>query len=566
MSNVSAEMLKEAFIDPIRFALLLDDDFPTYTQMTAQGASQAFDYKRAGELFTFCRQKGWLCDVDNAAAVTEKFEREKHLNQSDLLVLDFHLEPTKKDDPSKALSILQELARSEHFNLVIIYTGADPVQVVREVSFSLGGGNELSQQDFKDAEVFFEDLDQAVLDDVMQSCNLATIENYLSGRRPNGSSVDLRAALLRAGANVRTHNVLIDYVCAEHFIKTIPESVIHSRLGFRKVEASFTQGNETKWVSQGNLFAVVVHKSENPNVLVERLHSALVEWNPSPLRVLMIHARASLEKAGTVADEKVLDTPRRQAGWLLRILLAKDDAEGRRYIQELYGRLFERLIHSVEGGMIDFGMRLIVRGDLDPVDAAKLMAAAPAAMSNDNIYHALNEHLCSDLNKDMVMTTGVIFRADRNGADSYWLCVSPACDLVPGQNVGGWDGDLHPIRPISAVRLSPVKNSQAIALRLKEATQGRHVFVHIDNVPVALEVADSNSRQMKIETILIANEGVIDDSRFDGFTIGCLDRGPVVQSIVFEVVAVLRADYANRLLAESGYQRSRIGIDFVNLP
>ena len=566
MSNVSAEMLKEAFIDPIRFALLLDDDFPTYTQMTAQGTGQAFDYERAGELFAFCRQKGWLCDVDNAAAVTEKFEREKHLNQSDLLVLDFHLEPTKKDDPSKALSILQELARSEHFNLVIIYTSAEPAQVVREVSFSLGGGNELSELDFKESEVFFEDLEEAVLDDVMQACNLATIENYLSGKRPNGSSVDLRTALLRAGAHLKRHNTLIDYACSEYFNKAIPASVVHSRLGCRKVEASFAEGNQTKWVSQGNLFAVVVHKSEKPNVLIERLHSALVEWNPSPLRVLMIHARASLEKAGTVADEKVLDTPRRQAGWLLRVLLAKDDTEGRRYIQELYGRLFERLIHSVEGGMVDFGMRLIVRGDLDPVEAAKLMAAAPATMSSDNIYHALNEHLCSDLNKDMVMTTGVIFRADRNGVYFYWLCVSPACDLVPGQNAGGWDGDLHPIRPISAVRLSPVRNSQAVALRLKEATQGRHVFVHIDNVPVALEVADSDSRQMKIETVLVANEGAIEELRFDGFTISCLDQGPVVQPIVFEVVAVLRADYANRLLAESGYQRSRIGVDFVNLP
>jgi hypothetical protein len=566
MSNVSADMLKEAFIDPIRFALLLDDDFPTYTQMAGQGNGQAFDYQRAGELFAFCRQKGWLCDVDNAAAVTEKFEREKHLNQSDLLVLDFHLDPAKKDDPSKALGILQELARSEHFNLVIIYTGADPAQVVREVSFSLGGGNELTLQQIEDSERFFEDLEEVVLDDVTQACSFAIIENYLSGKRPNGTSTDLRAALLQAGAHVRTHNALIDYVCADHFKRTIPPSVIDSRLGFQKVEASFAAGNETRWVSQGNLFAVVVHKSESPNVLVERLHAALVEWNPSPLRVLMIHARASLEKAGTVADEKVLDTPRRQAGWLLRVLLAKDDVEGRRYVQELYGRLFERLIHSVEGGMVDFGLRLIVRGDLDPVGAAKLMAAAPAAMSNDDIYHALNEHLCSDLNKDMVMTTGVIFRAERNRVQSYWLCVSPACDLVPGQNAGGWDGDLHPLRPISAVRLSPVKNPQAVALRLKDATQGRHVFVHIDNAPVALEVADANSRQMKIETLLLANEGVIEELRFNGFTIGYLGAGPVVEPIVFEVVAVLRADYANRLLAESGHQRSRIGVDFVNLP
>ena len=71
---------------------------------------------------------------------------------------------------------------------------------------------------------------------------------------------------------------------------------------------------------------------------------------------------------------------------------------------------------------------------------------------------------------------------------------------------------------------------------------------------------------MRIEVLLLANEGAVIDSRFSGFSISQLKGVPSVQSVDFEVVGVLRADYANKLLADSGHQRSRIGVDFVNLP
>lgn len=159
MSNVSAAMLKEAFIKPIRFALLVDDDFPTYLDMINPVGERQFQLARAGELFDFCRQRGWLCDVDNAAAVALKFEREKSLNQSDLLILDYHLDSARPDDPSKSISILQDLAGSDHFNLVIIYTSAEVNRVLREVSFCLGGGAGITSDDQRVIGPILEDME-----------------------------------------------------------------------------------------------------------------------------------------------------------------------------------------------------------------------------------------------------------------------------------------------------------------------------------------------------------------------------------------------------------------------
>ncbi len=565
MSNVSAAMLKEAFIKPIRFALLVDDDFPTYLDMMNPVGERQFQLARAGELFDFCRQRGWLCDVDNAAAVALKFEREKSLNQSDLLILDYHLDSARPDDPSKSISILQDLAGSDHFNLVIIYTSAEVNRVLREVSFCLGGGAGITSDDQRVIGPILEDMEGADFDAAMAALNIDVIENYLLGKKPNGSANELREILRGLDIPARIHNQLINNFCKEHFGSDLEEEVLRRRPETVKIEVSLGRQTEVKWISQGNLFAAVVNKSEAPEVLEDRLHQALVEWSPSPLRVLMVHARASLERAGTISDEKVLDTPRRQAGWLLRILLARNADETKRYMQELYGRLFERLVSSIEGEMVDFGTRLISLNGEDPIDVATRMSCAPE-LTRVQAYHALNEHLCSDNYKELAMTTGVIFRANKNAVYQYWLCVSPACDLVSGQNGSGWDGELHPFRPISAVRLSPKKNVDILTEKLQSAEQGRNIFIYVDNEPVALEVANEESRQMKLEILLIANEGAVVDSQFAGFNISTVKGVPSMQSLAFEVVGVLRADYANKLLADSGHQRSRIGVDFVNLP
>jgi hypothetical protein len=565
MSNVSAEMLKEAFIEPIRFALLVDDEFPTYLEMINPPDGRRFELARAGELFEFCRQRGWLCDVDNVAAVAMQFEREKSLNQSDLLILDFHLDPSRPDDPSKSISILQDLASSDHFNLVVIYTSAEPSRVLREVAFCLGGGVSLSVDEIAAVTPVIEDMEESDYDRAMSALNIEAIENYLLGRRPDGSANELRGALNQLQIPARVHNAIINTLCYDYFSRELEGEILRRRSGDERVEASLGRQTDCKWISQGNLFAVIVNKSEGPPVLEGRLHQALVEWSPSPLRVLMVHARASLERAGTISDEKVLDTPRRQAGWLLRILLARNEEETKRYMQELYGRLFERLVSSIEGEMVAFGTRLIDLNGEEPVAVATRMSCA-RELTREQAYHALNEHLCSDNYKELVMTTGVVFRTNRNSVYHYWLCVSPACDLVPGQNGSGWDGDLHPFRPISAVRLTPVKNVAALTVKLQNAEQGRNIFIYVDGEPVALEVANEESRQMKIEVLLIADEGVVLNSRFNGFNISKFEGVPSIQSVDFEVVGVLRADYANKLLADSGHQRSRIGVDFVNLP
>jgi CheY-like chemotaxis protein len=566
MPNVAENFIKEAFIEPIRFALLIDDQFPVYSKIAEATPPIAQEGARAATLFNFCRGRGWLCDVDNAAKGENELDRVGHLNQSDLLVLDFHLDPTRAEDPTLSLQILQRLARSDHFNLVIVYTAANAIEVIRDVAFSLGAHQEIRNHEA--ASEFLENCDPKIFDSAMGSLNSAVLDNYLSGKSPGASAQAMRSIFDGYSTTTKgLHSDAIGLMCKQHMTSRVTQAIATNSSSKLKVQGSFEEVSEVFWVTSGNVFAVVVNKSEEPAVLVDRLIAGLIAWNPSALQVMMTHARAALEKTGRLTDHLVLDTPTRQAGWFLGILLGANQATRQDRIRELYERLFTRLIKSVSQSVVGFASNLIepFDGNGHPMKA-KQLASDATNIDDMVVYHALNEHLCSENYTSGAMTTGVVFRST-NDPIKYWLCTTPACDLVPGQNQSGWDKELHPLRQISTARLTPIKSTDSIKKLLATATQCRHIFLSVDGKPFAFEVVDPESRLMKLELMLLESEGTIVNAKFSGHILKVnADKTPKMDLTEFEVVALLRSDYANRLLAAVGQQRSRIGVDFVNQP
>lgn len=569
MAKVSGALLSEAFIKPIRFALLLDDKFPTFPALADNKFDAGLDNGRAKALFELCRSRGWLCDVGNRPSVAEQFENDNHLHQSDLLILDYNLDPADQNDPTAALHIIQKLAKSDHFNLVIVYTDSDSLAVTRDISYSLGAGSELTKSQAADAQVVIEDFDDELMQKLTESFSQGILDDYINGPAIRVSSEPFRNELKAAkvAPNVIPH-VLVQW-CRNRLELRLKPEILTQRRPSRPVTANLGPNDSPFWVTQDNVFVAVVNKGKSaPDVLIDLLEAAIASWDPSPLLVMMMQARAALEKAGTLADHKVLETSRLRAGWLLRILLGDTEEARRDNVAELYGRLFERLATSVEPSIVDFGSRLIRPNPAEnAVDTARSLAGAVHNMGAAQIYHALNEHLCSDECQDGGMTTGVVFRSTRGGKEQYWVCVTPACDLVSGQNESGWDGELKPTRPAAVARLNLVKNQESVATILTNATIGRHIFLYINNSPMAFEVTDEKSRQMSLETIFLRDGGLIKAGRFFGHVIDLdADGKPMVNELEFETLAKLRPDYANRLLTLSGSQRARIGVDFFNLP
>ncbi len=568
MGKIDRVLLEEAFILPIRFALLLDDKFPVYSSLAQGDVDPKLDNIRAKELFDICRGKGWLCDVANRIATAERFEEEKHLHQSDLLILDFNLDPAEENDPTSALTLLQRLSASDHFNLVVVYTNTPAKEATRDIVFSLGGGADISGDAVKAVETILEDLLEEDSKNINDALSEQLLNDYLNGKRLGGSANDVRERLRDLKIKPDLYADTISYLTRRKMRTRLKPLVMERRKPGSPISSSVGQDG-VQWAAYGNLFVAVVNKyDDQPAVLLDRLMEALEAWDPSPLHVMLMHARSALEKAGTLVDHEVLATPRQRAGWFLRILLGKNEREQQASINELYIRLFERLARRVEPSMVDFGFRLInpeMGGDAVLL-AKDLARAEPAATVND-VYHALNEFVSSEPCPDGPMTTGVLFKQRIGTVDQYWICISPACDLIPGQNVSGWDGELRPILPVSIARLKPFKNLNALNTALVHAETGRYLYLFVDGSPIALQVADDASRHLELEMALFENDGVIVDGKFKGHLIKLgEDRRLTFASSEFEAVAKLRPDYANRLLTQSGQQRSRIGVDFFRLP
>jgi hypothetical protein len=561
MSDLSTEILEEAFIRPIRFAMLLDDQFPTYPETFANGPNDRYDYDRARRLFALCRNQGWLCDVDNRARIAVQFEDEKHLHQSDLLVLDFHLDPANSADPSEALSIIQKLSSSNHFNLVLLYTSENPSLVIKDVAYALGAGISPCPDDEKFSKIL-DNLEEDISKVIADSVNAKLLENFLSNGSLMSDTALLRDRMKTAGISAKDHLNLISNACYEHLANRCSKSVTMNRARNACVNGNFSSDASVKWLTYSNVFVAVANKNETvPEEILGTLRSALAAWNPTPLQIMMIHARSALEKAGNISDSSILSDPARQAGWLLPILLTPEESSRDQGLTELYGRLFSRLIKTIGPSVTRVGKMLLSGHEGHPTTIAKSLARSKT-LSDKDVYHALNEHLCSEEHPNGAITTGVIFHDIK--AQDFWLCTTPACDLVPGRKKGGV---LDPWLPITAVKMTVIKKPNAVIDNLQSAELGNHIFIRVGDKPIVLEASDPNSRQMIIENVLLKNEGIIDEGRVSGCRVQKDEAGhPVWHNQDFVVIGRLRTAYADRLLAATGNQRSRIGVDFVNMP
>ena len=146
----------EAFVEPIRSVLIVDDQYPTYDEVLRHRDSAKSDQGYVSE-------KNWQKNPERIRKVIRRFRKNdppllvdihdgqnvdpesetvvaEHLHQSDLLVLDYNLEGTTGGG-ARAIETLRHLTSNDHFNLVVIYTNEDIDNVFRERSLGSFGTN-----------------------------------------------------------------------------------------------------------------------------------------------------------------------------------------------------------------------------------------------------------------------------------------------------------------------------------------------------------------------------------------------------------------------------------------
>ncbi len=597
-------LIKEAFIDPIRAVIVVDDEYPTLDRLInkeiiknkvgthkVEKGWKKENFQRAKDIIDFCRNEDrrWMLEIHDGQPTTVSTEggAAHYLNQTDLMVLDFHLNEADQTDGSQAIEILRQLAGNDHFNLVVVHTkgygatGGDIERVVREIAVGLSKFDEkyeLKGRALDAAQDTIGEWEASEPTILSQLRDLLDNGAYLKARSIQGCNVDIFRALPefdgffglvdQVPEGMNNKKKLLLKWCLHDLQERFKVSLSHEDLG--KVECNWLDDG-VNWIRTDRLFVTVISKDHAPETLPDKLLNALIQWSPAPHRLLMSKMRAELDERGVLAEGYVLSDRYLQAGWLEEYL-TKDSAERAWKIRNTVSNHWEGLGGALQDKVLDFADRLgnylEVIGRVEAI--RKYLPFKPdEAPHNEEIASTLNKYVCSKAVEGMYLSTGHVLELNSVSGPAYWLCLSPACDLVPGQRTTGWPGRLGTFTPFRAVELFNDNRQSA----LMNAVSGNHLFLDIAGsivpfqfTPPVIKGRGNEYRETspKWEEMFVSNQGRFrgDDHEISLARISFEDGSLITSTTTAKVVAQLRYEYALNLLQRLGANLSRVGLDF----
>lgn len=315
-----------------------------------------------------------------------------------------------------------------------------------------------------------------------------------------------------------------------------------------------------KWVKAESVFIAFSNKSDHDDLFAE-LQKALEAWNPAPSRLFLAKLRAEMDEYGVVAQTEALERQHALAHWYARLLRSEGD-ERRWLIAESVGRHSDQLLNTILRRVETFASGLV---------------EAEAAAAGEDVEERCRQHFSVDLSKEHSkkkakrehnafvsskapegwhLTTGHVFLVD----DNYWICLSPACDLVPGQGATR-NASFGDRLPFMAVKLHPVATDVD-----HDVNSNLYLFLTLDGeLRKFCFNSQGNDSTAPLWRIFYAERGgrLDKEFKFKVSVMGAGSRRLVATVHPSQVVAQLRYEYALNLLQKLGVSMTRIGLDFV---
>jgi hypothetical protein len=588
--------------DAIRTAVLIDDQFPDYVQAQSKDAGKFKESPRAQSIYSFMHKRGLICDVmngdPNTSPVADVIDKAR---KSDLVVLDYKLQD---DEPDAALDILRQLAVTDHFNMVVIYTADEPKNVALAAAAAMKGQTELDDKsalsagELVAAGDFLEQENQEIDHSALRA-------SIVDGEVPKAWKKEFVGRAVEAGVKVNPSK-LCEYVRRSWLKQLVGDYQFETET--LSARASSYDAEEV-WVQCGSCFVALVKKANSKagddegDLIWQKLGAALRAWRPNFYRLLLSDIQNALEQE-TIADHDKWLADDLCVGLGLYLLpsedIARDGAgveESRGLIEELIDRFVDMIRHrlslhkkiAVEGSsrlsaLLGEALKKN-EGESARYARARQLAHWPDGVEIDwynRIVPRVNAFMVSDDYRGTHITTGSVLY-DSN-ADRYWLCVSPSCDMVPR----GADQS----RLVQVIQLNPANEPH-------ELVHGDRIVIMCPEGPKILRVLAEETRQPSLHAIFFpaGTKTKIDEaseySIIDGLAgskiqdlIGAAAEqtaqpalAPVVEGEApeagpnaaehlkltnYKVVSQLRSSFALKLLHVTGHHLSRVGVDFVD--
>ena len=585
------QFIREAFIDPIRSVLIVDDDYPTYDDVLEQqgkscGAvssekSWPRNSSRIREQIRRFRDRSrpLLVDIHDGTNVTSDGEATvaSYLHQTDLLILDYELDRSLGDG-SQAINILRSLIGNNHLNLVVIYTNHDLDRVFNSVRIGMlaPSGDVIARKDKETAERLIEDGESrkgGFTGKLRESVGIAQYlyarknKRYLramaKGREPFGNFVDLCAGFCDHDERKVVLRYLLKKVEGEQRDQLNQET---------PSGLDWSSSRNVRWVRTDSVFVAFSGKSGTDDLLPVLLES-LKDWAPDPSTLFLTKIRASMDEYGVVNQTGVLKHRHAFALWYENLLTAKK-AEREALIAESVLRHSDRLMQTILPDVAKFAKMLIADESVDAAateTAGGTDGAANAVVTVDGRFAvdlsnkderkraalSHNMFVCSKPPEGWHLSTGHVFVMK----EDTWICLSPACDMVPSQFSGVRVEELGNRLPFMAVKLMPMSDNKLP----KDVNSGRYVFLELGGAVKIFRFNPHDASSAPDWNILYAeNRGEFSQGfKFAVIRVEDDGKGGITGTTCdAQVVAQLRYEYALNLVHKLGGSLTRVGLDF----
>jgi hypothetical protein len=578
----------EAFIKPIRSVLIIDDDYPTLDEvLTEKKLSGKKKWHTEPEpilnvINSFRADPALIVDVHDGTNLTDKNNviLAAHLHQSDLLVLDYDL---NKDGGAKATSVAKHVLDNDHFNLVIVHTEEKIEKPFESMLLSLLTEIELDSGLVKKGEQWIQELEDRGVS-VIEADVLKTIQfqQYATLRKVgcvvatkmvwNGDAVfaDFKSILDRHDVKGRTVKDVF-YWALSKFQLDNKSRFIGSRSDPDWSEA----GSRYLWIRTDRGFLSFTNKANSSNLL-EVLHSSLMEWGPSPSRLLSAKLRAVYESKGGIIESASLKDADVQAKFYETLFDQTPAAERlisseerMSIIDSQVDRQVESMTSGIRKHITNYFLRLYevdIARRLDTNFGREFGVDVTSSTRSEKATIKFNSYvsLLPDVTSWHLMP-GHIFEFQGN----RWVCLSPVCDLVPFQREKGIYADVGQSNlPFMAVKLHRATGT------LDGINIGSNSFIFLENEarngefePYCFFGEPKLLTGVHWTMFVARNNGKLDADK--NVNISRVSNSQGDESLSFEsqdckMVAQLRYEYALNLMHKLGSQLTRVGLDFVN--
>lgn len=585
MAEVMMKFIESAFIEPIRSVVIVDDDYPTIEEVlgleptgeggTFQAKSGKGWVKNPGQVLEVVsefrsKEKKYILDIHDAQNLTDDQEVEgaAHLHQTDLLVLDYQLDPKNAEDHTRSLRIARKLFSSDHFNLIVVNTNKNLDEVFEIFLLGLLRRNclpPLTEEIVAKVDEAYKTLDiPDGFDDGLEKVVgfrqfVAVVQDCRNiGRVMSGKSEFAALSKLLEGAQIpKKYWLSIAMSAVLAYQEKVSDRLSADDYGV----TSFRDAGAVKWIRSSRGFITFSDKKLKLPLL-DTLRAALADWKPRPSQLLLAKMAADLDNQGVEMQDRALSNNHSSALWFKELLLS-GEIERKSTIDRTVRRHIESVIAEVLPGVRRFAEELVnslkkeaeadnllVVSDHYQVDLTNGEQLRMAQLSH-------NALACSEAVGGWHIQTGHVFEA----AGETWVCVSPLCDTVPAQ-IASRNVKLHGDR----LRFSAIKLHSRKPNKLPDEVQSnQYLFLNSDVGVSVFQIVSSRDAMPETEVFYAENRGIFEEgfklkvyrSEVDGAS-GELGMASYVSEVRYQ----LRYEYAHNLVQRLGGATTRIGLDF----